>query len=947
MSWWQRLVGKEIIQTHSEVPPTIMKTSVKLLPQGSSLSTTLTDPLTTPTTLATTSATKSSAATAADEKKKLGARTKAIDVFKKMKAQFADPYDLFREIVQNSIDAGTDKTEFTFEREYLLREGLRTRYVKCFKHELTRNGTTIDSILAGLPEEISVDASAEIKEFYPILGKGYAQPQLEERLSLGRAGIKSYVGMLNENDSTLLTPESTQDLSERNNLIVDSFAVAEYFVETLPTEKLISYFDRLLEVQKGRELGRNYWFSSSKNIKSQLDILINRRHRHLQERAEEGDTLAQDALALSEEELTARASARWSTPEAKLTEAETSLCSYLDSVATHVKTKLETVLENAPLKLKITARDYGRGMTNNDREQFLKKIFASSKGKDMEQIGRFGVGFVSVFALNPTSVVVESTRAGESWEYHFLPNYVDGTVPGALYEPENPLDKGTKITIIVENETPPEIEMIIDEARKHLLRDCRYVEKPIYFNGEKITTDFDLDAPVKVRFGKKGIEGVIGLVPSDKSSYGVYNNRIRLEGNDKNLADTLEKEEGLFSSKKHPRGGNVGFAILVSSKYLNYDIARSKVVRDGNFEGIVGVLEDQEEALAKEAFAVVEGIAQRGYKDSEAERVSLRFIEDYLIRKIGKAEKRIIFPKFRKHRRMIKELEGLLPDALLDRDLLHTIDEEPWTVRQILHYVQQGHPSLQYAKRKTELVSEFQRNGEVVFKEPSGYLRAIIQKFAQETVLENRFATTTKSETISTLEKAFIQGAADAVRHSPLRRRGFRTVLGSHLGPKEQDYPYILSYGSGGMLYYDVQQQRTIDDRLSPWLGMIGAHYQPLVKNLYQDTLVINFKNPYIQQVMLHEQLYRDGQGYQLLTQLLCAGEYVNQDKFISGILRKERRRSGRQIYRSGSMNREEFIRGAAVPSLAPHSTTTEDQKNDTTIDAAIDTATDTEVDDD
>ncbi len=918
MSWWQRLMGKK---------------DVKLLLEESSPKT------------ATTTA-KSSAATAADEKKKLGARTKAIDVFKKMKAQFADPYDLFREIVQNSIDAGTDKTEFTFEMEYLLSGDLRARYVKCFKHELTRNGTTIDSILAGLPEEISVDASREIKEFQSILGKGYAQPQLEERLSLGRAGIKSYVGMLNENDSTVLTPESSNSLLERNNLIVDSFAIAEYFVETIPTDKLISYFDRLLEVQRGRELGKNYWFSSSKNIKSQLDILINRRHRHLQERAEEGDTLAQDALALSEEELTARASARWSTPEAKLTEAETSLCSYLDSVATPVKTKLEKVLETAPLKLKITARDYGRGMTNNDREQFLKKIFASSKGKDLEQIGRFGVGFVSVFALNPTSVVVESTRAGESWEYHFLPNYVDGTVPGALYEPENPLDRGTRITITVENETLSDIEMIIDEARKHLLRDCRYVEKPIYFNGEKITTDFDLDAPVKVRFGKKGIEGVIGLVQSDKSFYEVYNNRIRLEGDTKNLADTLQKEEGLFGSEKRS-WERVGFAIRVSSKYLNYDIARSKVMRDGNFEGIVGVLEDQEEALAKEAFAVIEGIAQRGYKDSDAEHLSLRFIENYLDQIINKAENRIIFPKFRKHRRMIKQLEDLLPDAILDRDLLHTIDEEPWTVRQILHYVQQGHPSLHYAQQKTTLVAEFQRNGEVVFKEPSGYLRPIIGKFARETVLEKRFATTTKSETISTVEKTFIQGVADAVRHSPLRRRGFRTVIGSHLGPKEQDYPYILSYGSGGMLYYDVQQQRTTDDHLSSWLGMIGTHYQPLARSLYQDTLVINFENPYIQQVMLHEQLHRDGQGYQLLTQLLCAGEYVNQDSFISRILRKEQRRSGRNVYRSSSMNREEFIRGVAAPSLASHSAASEDPKSKMAIDAATDTPINPEVDDD
>ncbi len=941
MNWWQRLIGKEKLQNDSGVTPTVEKIDVKLLPDEAS-------PQTTAATSTTSTAT-SQAAAAADEKRKLGARTRAIDVFKKMKAQFADPYDLFREIVQNSIDAGTDKTEFTFERQYFLRGDLRSRYVKCFKKELTRDGATLDSIIAGLPEELSVDASGEIKEFHPFLGKGYAQPQLEERFSLGRGNIRSYLAMLQEKDPELLAPEFVTAIVERKNVTVDKFGISEDIVAALPLEKLISYFDHLLEVQKGRELGRHLIYSPGK-IPPQLELLIDRRNRYVRERAAQGDLLAEAALAIPREEIVARASTRWSSPEVKLTAAERDFFSFYGNFAAAVPRKLEKVLADAPLKLKITARDYGRGMTNKDREQFLKKIFASSKGKDLEQIGRFGVGFVSVFALNPAAVIVESTRAGESWEYHFLPNYVDGTVPGALYEPETPLEKGTKITLIVDNRTSSEIDTLVEEARKHLLRDCRYVEKPIYFNGEKITTDFDLNTPVKVRFGKKGIEGVIGLVQQDKSFYEVYNNRIRLEGNPKHLADTIKekKEDGLLSSK-----GHFGLAIVVSSKYLNYDIARSKVMRDGNFEGIVGVLEDQEEALAKESFIIIEEIARRGYKDSEAERISIRFIEDYLGRRIKKAEKGIIFPKFRKHRRMIKALEELLPDGILDRDLLHTIDEEPWTVRQIIQYVQQGHPILYYANQKTELVAEFQRKGEVVFKDPTGYLRSITGNFAQGSSIEQRFATAKKSETISSLEQAFIDGVANAVRNSPLRGRGFHSILGSHLTPREKDLPYILSYGSGGMLYYDVQQQqRPTDNRLSSWFATIGdIRGNSLATSLYQDTLVINFENPYIQQVMLHEQLYRDGDGYQLFTQLVCAGEYINQDSFMSRLFRKERRRGGRNIYRSGSMNPQEFIRGASAPSRAlplaatplPTTSSVAEQISEPSSETSSDTAIDTE----
>ena len=63
--------------------------------------------------------------------------------------------------------------------------------------------------------------------------------------------------------------------------------------------------------------------------------------------------------------------------------------------------------------------DFGEGMDEHIIDSQLTRLFASSKEDDLTKIGKFGIGFVSVFALNPRGVLVRTGRGGEYWEVFF------------------------------------------------------------------------------------------------------------------------------------------------------------------------------------------------------------------------------------------------------------------------------------------------------------------------------------------------------------------------------------------------------------------------------------------------------------------------------------------------------------------------------------------------
>ena len=69
--------------------------------------------------------------------------------------------------------------------------------------------------------------------------------------------------------------------------------------------------------------------------------------------------------------------------------------------------------------IEIHVDDAGEGMNEEIIDDQLTTLFSSTKEDDLTKIGKFGIGFVSVFALGPKGVLVQTGRDGEYWEVFF------------------------------------------------------------------------------------------------------------------------------------------------------------------------------------------------------------------------------------------------------------------------------------------------------------------------------------------------------------------------------------------------------------------------------------------------------------------------------------------------------------------------------------------------
>src|SRR6185295_6936732 len=162
-----------------------------------------------------------------------------------------------------------------------------------------------------------------------------------------------------------------------------------------------------------------------------------------------------------------------------------------------------------------SVEDAGCGMDREIIEKFLLTLFRSSKEGDLTKIGKFGIGFVSVFAPAPQLVVVETGKDGESWRVILHP---DRTYD--LYRGEAPRI-GTKVTLHKEMDAGG-FRAFVKSSREAVARWCRHSEEAeVTFAAggddgapprppENVRQPFTVDAPVIVEWSKGDTRVVAG-----------------------------------------------------------------------------------------------------------------------------------------------------------------------------------------------------------------------------------------------------------------------------------------------------------------------------------------------------------------------------------------------------------------------------------------------------
>jgi len=238
----------------------------------------------------------------------------------------------------------------------------------------------------------------------------------------------------------------------------------------------------------------------------------------------------------------------------------------LDAGAGRVDLLLETDEAGC---LVVDVYDDGEGMDRQIIETCLLTLFRSSKERDLTKIGKFGVGFVSLFALDPTEVVVDTARDGTTHQVRFQRDR-----SYRLYALDRPFE-GTRVRIHTreKGDTARELAIAIDRALAYW---CRFATADIWseathavwgWDPRQVRADFDIEAPLTVRVEEDGFRAVLGPTGLDRSPVAYHNRGLTL----------LEADEAVIPG--------VGFRVEAGK--LEHTLTRDNVLRDAHYRDVI------------------------------------------------------------------------------------------------------------------------------------------------------------------------------------------------------------------------------------------------------------------------------------------------------------------------------------------------------------------------
>ncbi|MFT6395448.1 MAG: hypothetical protein ACJAYU_000190 [Bradymonadia bacterium] len=221
--------------------------------------------------------------------------------------------------------------------------------------------------------------------------------------------------------------------------------------------------------------------------------------------------------------------------------------------------------------------DFGDGMNEAIIDNELTQLFASSKDNDLTKIGKFGIGFVSVFALRPKAVMVTTGRAGEYWQVIFGEDR--SFVKTRIDEPV----EGTQVALFLAGDYQRYTTLSRDSLAS-LKKWCVHSETEITFEDRSselrgarpelitINEPFGVTGRFATTYEEPGT--VIAVAFSPEPEWGFYNRGLT-------LLQTGVYEEA-FPAEHREELGIV--SLKLKSRFLEHTLTRETVLRDENYE---------------------------------------------------------------------------------------------------------------------------------------------------------------------------------------------------------------------------------------------------------------------------------------------------------------------------------------------------------------------------
>lgn len=291
--------------------------------------------------------------------------------------------------------------------------------------------------------------------------------------------------------------------------------------------------------------------------------------------------------------------------------------------------------------------DTGSGMTLEILENALLTLFSSSKEGDESKIGKYGVGFISVLAIEPLYVSVETWRDGRTLRVRIARDH------RYVIEELRALEgHGTRVTL--------EHEMSSEAFREHatraetaLIRWCRHARVPIHV----AVTDYSSPAESRrVRIDRPLTVFAVTSVREESDDYEIVvgpalgSSQLPRPAD---LPDTeaVERFAGfynrgltLYESMHEVFEGLDGARFKISSSKLKHTLSRDDVRRDRGMEKLVAkAVSLCKKELKKHVIAELEIAAEELVNTGNAERY-VALLEAALGPPVSLDAKRVAFP---------------------------------------------------------------------------------------------------------------------------------------------------------------------------------------------------------------------------------------------------------------------------------------------------------------
>ena len=228
----------------------------------------------------------------------------------------------------------------------------------------------------------------------------------------------------------------------------------------------------------------------------------------------------------------------------------------------------------------IEVSDWGGGMTREIIETKLTRLFSSQKDGDRTKIGKFGIGFVSVFAIGPDVVCVDTARDGEAWRVLF-----DKARTFKLLRLDEPIE-GTRIRVY-KTVTKDEAWALRRGVRKTVRYWCKHAQCDIRVDGEPIAVPFAFDEPCSVEHDD-GYSRIAASHTLDHRTFmGLYNGGLTL----------VERDQTPHAD----------VAVRAWSPHLEHTLTRDAVIEDAGYERVMrAIRETIEGPLAVRVFETLD-----------------------------------------------------------------------------------------------------------------------------------------------------------------------------------------------------------------------------------------------------------------------------------------------------------------------------------------------------